>query len=231
MQNRSFQELEEKIEYSFKNKLNLKMALSHPSLKQTVSYQFDYQRLEFLGDSVLSIIITKKLYNLYPNFDEGQLAQFRNHLISKDTICKAAKKIDLSVYIIMTNGEEKSSGRKNPNNIENCFEALIGGIYIDSDYILDSAEKFVLSLWQDFFKIYEQSDDPKTYLQIYSQSLGLGTPKYQLIKQEGSSHSPMFTVAVSLGNDQIASSHGNSIKEAQKNAAKELIAKLNINKD
>jgi ribonuclease-3 len=224
MKNIDFKTLEEKIQYSFNDKTYLEMALSHPSLKQTDSYKFDYQRLEFLGDSVLSIVITKRLYNLYADFNEGQLAQFRNYLISKDVIYKVAYKIDLQIYLIMTQGEEKSGGRENIGNLENSLEALIAAIYIDSDYSLLSVENFVLSHWQEFFESYNDFDDPKSYIQIYSQSLGLGVPIYNVIKQEGSSHSPIFRASVSLKNNLTANSSGKSIKEAQKNAAKNLIS-------
>jgi ribonuclease-3 len=218
----NFQKLQEKIKYRFKNELNLEMALSHPSLRQSKNYKFDYQRLEFLGDSVLNIVITKNLYNLYPNFTEGQLAQFRNYLISKPVIYKAAQKIDLHSYIIMTKGEEKSGGRQNISNIENTLEALIGAIYVDSQVFIDAAENFILNLWEEFFGLYAESDDPKTYIQNYSQSLGLGTPKYELVKQEGTSHSPTFTVSVKLDNGKRMNGCGHSIKEAQKDAARKL---------
>ena len=222
MTNHILNELEEKIHYRFQNLEYLEMAMSHPSLKQSPGYKFNSERLEFLGDSVLNIVITKTLYKLYSNFDEGRLAQFRNYLVSKDIIVKAAKKIDLQLYIIMSQGEEKSGGRSNVNNIENSFEALIGAIYIDSDYSIEDTEKFVLKIWQEFFDSYDQSDDPKTYIQNYSQSMGFGTPKYNLIKQEGSPHSPIFTVSIALNNELSSIGSGQSLKEAQKNAARRL---------
>jgi ribonuclease-3 len=193
----NFQKLEETIKYKFKNELNLEMALSHPSLRQSKNYKFDYQRLEFLGDSVLNLVITKNLYNLYPNFTEGQLAQFRNYLISQPVIYKAASKINLHTYIIMTKGEEKSGGRQNISNIENTLEALIGAIYVDSQSVVDATENFILNLWEEFLGLYAESDDPKTYIQNYSQSLGFGTPKYELAKQEGPPHSPILQYMLS----------------------------------
>ena len=222
MGSKFFQELELKIDYSFQDSSYLEMALSHPSLKQTIDYKFDYQRLEFLGDSVLSLVITKKLYNLYPDYDEGQLAQIRNYLISKNTIYKAACKIDLPLYIIMTKGEEKSGGRNNISNIENSLEALIAAIYIDSNYSITNIEKFILRIWEEFFNSYDESDDPKTYIQNYSQSLGFGVPIYAIVNQTGSAHSPIFTVSVTLENNLFAQGSGPSIKEAQKDAARKI---------
>ena len=119
----SFNELENKIGYKFNQLSLLEESLSHSSLRQNKKqYKFDYEKLEFFGDSILSFVITEKLYNEYTSLNEGELAKFRNYLISKDIIVQAANSINLSQYIIMTDGEEKVGGRINVNNIENAME-------------------------------------------------------------------------------------------------------------
>lgn len=218
----NFQKLQKIINYKFNHEVNLETALTHPSLKQTKYYKFDYQRLEFLGDSVLNIVITKYLYSTYPDLKEGQLAQFRNNLISKNIIYKAACKINIDEYIIMTEGEEKSGGRTNINNIEDTFEALIGAIFVDSQYSIIEAENFILNLWKGFFKSYNHDDDAKTFIQNYSQSKGFGTPNYRLMKQEGPIHSPTFYISLVLNNEFRSTGLGKSIKAAQKEAAENM---------
>jgi ribonuclease-3 len=122
----------------------------------------------------------------------------------------------------MTKGEEKSGGRNNISNIENSLEALIAAIYIDSNYSITNIEKFILRIWEEFFNSYDESDDPKTYIQNYSQSLGFGVPIYEIVNQTGSAHSPIFTVSVTLENNLFAQGSGPSIKEAQKDAARKI---------
>jgi len=217
--------LERSINYRFKDLDLLQEALSHPSLKQHESdWKKTYERFEILGDAILGFLITEILFKEYEDSDEGEIAKLKAHLVSKDTICRVAEKINLSDFIIMTKGEEESGGKSNPNNVENAMEALIGSIYLDG--AMDEVRVIVKNLWSEFFHNFDlRSIDPKTSLQEWSQANKYGTPKYSVISKEGVAHMPFFRVCVTVGSyKQIGTGH--SIKEAEKLAAKELLNQL-----
>lgn len=216
--------LEQDIGYSFNNKDFLLEALSHPSLKQhTLKYgiQKNYERLELLGDTIISFVITEILFKNFSTYDEGKLAKIRAYLVCKELLCKVAAKINLSDYIIMTYGEELLGGRQNPNNIENTMEALIAAIYLDSN--IDTIKKIIYDLWHEFIDIIDLADyDPKSTLQELAQRKGTKKPVYQVIKREGSPHSSIFTVLVQMDEYQQTGT-GHSVKEAEKAAARKLM--------
>lgn len=220
--------LETILEYKFKNKDLLIEALSHPSLKQhsTNKKNKDYERLEFLGDAILNFVISKILFENFANYNEGNLAKTRSYLVCKETICLVANKLNLSHYIIMTHGEESSGGRENQNNIENTMEALIAAIYLDSNIAIVSV--IVQRLWANFITTKNFTNyDPKTTLQEWAQHNHNHIPSYKVIKREGSAHLSTFTVLVQTKDyEQIGT--GSSIKEAEKNAARELLHQLNL---
>ena len=224
----SFNELEKLLGYNFKNKELLMEALSHPSLKQHHEYKVDkdYERLEFLGDAVLNLIITEILFNNFANYNEGNLARTRSYLVCKETVCAVGVKLALKDCIIMTRGEEIAGGRDNPNNIENATEALIAAIYLDSS--IETVRAIIQKLWAEFINVKDLRDyDPKTALQEWTQSREYNLPIYQVIKREGVAHSSIFTVLVKVkDHEQIGIGH--SIKEAEKNAARNLIHRLKI---
>lgn len=218
-------QLEKLLDYQFKNLDLVHEALSHPSLKQHESkWRKDYERFEMLGDAILGFLITEILFNKYKKSEEGNLAKIKAYLVSKDTICRVAGKINLANFIIMTKGEEVSGGRLNPGNIENTMEALIGAVYLDSN--IDSARIVVTKLWSEFLHDFDINQmDPKTSLQEWSQSHKYGMPHYDILSQDGPVHMPSFTVRVSSGPHKEIG-HGNSIKYAQKDAAKKLLDKV-----
>jgi ribonuclease III len=161
--------LEQAVNYNFDNKDLLFEALSHPSLKQHDNLHKNYERLEFLGDAIISFIITEMLFKEFFVHDEGTLAKIRAYLVSKELLCKVADKINLADYIIMTHGEQALGGRKNPNNIENTMEALIAAIYLDSN--LTVTQKIIVNLWGEFISVKNLADyDPKSTLQELAQS-------------------------------------------------------------
>lgn len=229
MEKEHIEKLESIIQYCFKNKNLLIEALSHPSLKQCYFYKKeihkDYERLELLGDAIISFVITELLFHNYSSYNEGQLAKLRSFLICKDTLCKIAFKINLPEFIIMTKGEEISGGRSNYNNIENAMEALISAIYLDSN--INQVKLIISNLWQEF--LFEENlydIDPKSTLQEWAQSKGYNKPSYKVLKKEGLPHSPLFTVVVVVKNYQQLGK-GNSIKIAEKLAAQNLLLLLN----
>lgn len=216
-------QLEHLINYQFRDQHWLIEALSHPSLKQHHLRQTsdNYQRLELLGDAVLGFIITEFLFKNFTSYDEGQLARFKATLVCKDTLCKVAQAVCLAEYLIMTHGEELSGGRTNPNNLENCLEAVIGAVYLDSD--INHTRIFIKTLWQQFLANLDINyTDPKTTLQEWSQNLGHVKPLYQIIDRCGPAHLPLFTVSVQVQSYK-QTGQGKSVKLAEKQAAEKLL--------
>jgi ribonuclease III len=224
--------LENSLNYVFKDKDLLLQSLSHPSLnhsQNTKKLILDYERFELLGDAILNFVITEILFLNYKNFNEGKLAKIRATLVCKDTICKIAANIDLASYIIMTEGEETSGGRKNANNIENAMEAVLAAIYLDSD--IETVKKIILSHWHTLLtNSHSVTTDPKTALQEWSQEQFHLIPEYKVIEKTGPAHSPFFIVNVEV-KPYSATGTGHSIKAAEKDAAKNILDKIDIKKN
>ncbi len=216
---------EKLINYHFQNQNLLLEALSHPSLKQYGAiFTKNYERLEILGDSILGFVVTEMLFNKDKNSPESDIAKKKAYLVSKNIICLVANKINLADFIIMTEGEEKTGGRINSNNVENTMEAVIAAIYLDSDF--NRIKEIVNNLWFDFLNDFDlKKMDPKTSLQEWSQCNKHGMPIYEVVKQEGPSHLPIFTILVTVGS-YFAQASDNSIKNAEKLAAKKLLDKI-----
>lgn len=212
-------ELEKIINYEFKNKLLIKEALTHPSISNQDNIKvYNYERLEFLGDSVLSLVISELLLNKFPNYKEGQLAKKRSFLVSGDMIVKFTSSIEIGNYIFMSKGEEKEGGRSNPSNIENAIESLIGAIYMDGG--IKSAKSFIELYWLEPLESKEvEFENPKTILQEWLQSRNYSLPSYKIIDSEGSDHSPMFKLELIVEGFQPVYSYGASKKKAEKLAA------------
>lgn len=219
-----FFKLENSLNYKFKNIDLLKNALSHPSLKQVDNLEGNYERLEFLGDSILGFLTTEMIFNKFTDCTEGILAKIKASAVSRDVIVKVANTINLTDYIMMSRGEENCGGRTNINNIENCMEAILAAIYLDSD--INQVHKIVNILWsQHIENINFHESDPKTSLQEMLQSKGFLAPTYEVVNQEGLVHNPIFTVKVTAGTHSNTGM-GKSIKEAEKNAAKKVLKTL-----
>lgn len=222
--NNNFTKLEESLNYKFKNTLLLKEALSHPSLKQIDDTKTNYERFELLGDSILGFLVTEMIFNRFNDYNEGDLAKIKAHVVSHDILVKIANKLNLADYIIMTNGEENSGGRTNSNNAEDALEALIAAIYLDSN--IEQTRTLVNNLWTDYIENVDPSmANPKSYLQEWLQDKTRTMPIYEVIKQDGPVHAPIFTVQVTADN-QSETGSGTSIKEAEKKAALKILKKL-----
>lgn len=224
--------LQKILEYHFNDIALLKEALSHPSLHGDHKFLGkDYERLEFLGDAVVNVIVTDILYHKFKSYTEGDLAKMRSYFISKEFMVKVAHDIELFNYMIVGSSEESAGGRRNPNNLENVLEAIIGAIYLDGG--LKNAYSMVLKFWKKFITPdVLVSQDPKTHLQEMIQELGRPIPKYNVVEKSGPSHSPEFTVECVVESMEVSNGHGKSIKAAEKEAAIkmiEYIKKNNIN--
>ena len=205
--------LEKKLEIKFKNTDLLIKALTHKSFNS----KDNNEKIEFLGDRVLGLVIAKKLLEIYPDEKEGILDKKFASLVNKKTCLEIAKKIELDKYILTFNPKNKKIKIEDKVISDSC-EALIGAIYLDKGFI--TVEKFILELWEN--KINESVITPidaKTKLQELSLKKFKKLPIYKLISNTGPRHKPIFKIAVKLENTKFFTAEGNSKKNAEQNAA------------
>lgn len=205
----------EKISYQFKKEALLNEALTHPSFSK--KNQSNYQRLEFLGDAVLGLVIAEILIRKYPDATEGELSKRQAYLVCGDVLYQVALKIQISEAIKFSEGEKAIGGATNKRNLENAVEALIGAIYLDSN--LENAKEFITRHWQEIIDENTQTPkDPVSNLQEIIQSKSKKLPIYEIIQIGGNSHQPIFEAVVKFDDKEFKAT-GSSKKEAQKNAA------------
>jgi len=214
--------LAKKIGVSFKEISLLQQAVTHRSyLNENRSYELDHnERLEFLGDAVLELIVTQYLYGNFSN-PEGELTSWRSALVNGEMLAKVAQEIGVEKYLMMSRGEAKDVGRARQYLLANALEAIIGAIYLDQGY--DVAKEFVLSkVVVNLKEILEKKLylDPKSYFQEKAQESNKLTPSYRVMKEWGPDHDKHFVVGVFLGNELVAEGEGNSKQEAQREAAR-----------
>ena len=209
----NYQTLEKKIKVFFKNKNLLIQSLTHKSYNKEINNE----KLEFLGDRVLGLVIAKKLLEIYPDEKEGILDKKFASLVNKKTCLQIAKKINLNKYILTLDVKKKRNIIED-KVMSDCCEALIGSIYLDRGY--SSVEKFILELWSDNIKdsIITQID-AKTKLQEFSLKRFKKLPIYKLVSNTGPRHKPLFKVGVKLIDTKFYFAEGNSKKDAEQNAA------------
>ncbi len=215
--------LQKNIDYSFNNIDLLKQALTHRSVGKQ-----NNERLEFLGDSVLGSIISRELYQRFPSIDEGQLSRLRSHMVRGQTLAKLAKQINLSEQLILGQGELKSGGFRRESIQADAFEAVLGAIFLDSDYL--TVNKVILKLYKELLDEANPDDshkDFKTQLQEALQKRGSDLPQYDLIKTSGKDHNAVFYVRCSLTNENIkVENSSKSIKRAEQACAEALLVML-----
>lgn len=208
--------LQEKIGYQFKDIDLLKGALTHSSS----SGNFSNERLEFLGDRVLGLTISEYLYHNFIE-EEGCLAKRLNFWVSRKSCADIAKKIDLGSSLFISQSEESNGGRKKDNILGNACEALIAAIYIDGGF--ESAREVILTLWHELLVTPTQVIDNKSALQEWTQSLGLGLPKYEVVNRSGTDHAPIFTVKVFVPTKGDTMATGKNKRLAEHEAAKKFL--------
>jgi len=223
---KDLQEFEEIIEVKFDNKDLLKQALTHRSfLNENKNLRGGHnERLEFLGDAVLELVITDYLYNEYPEKNEGDLTSVRSALVNAQTCAEVAKKININDYLLLSKGEAKDVGRARQYILANALEAIIGAIYIDLGY--EKAKDFILRYiapMTDQIVKEELWVDAKSKFQEKSQDVVGVTPSYKTIKEVGPDHGKKFTVGVFIGEEMIAEGEGDSKQDAEQSAALEAL--------
>lgn len=218
--------LEERIGYVFNNKKLLKTALSHSSyVNESNSLRaMDNERLEFLGDAVLELVISEYIYLNNPDWNEGKMTKKRAAMVCEESLFSSAENIGLGDYLFLGKGEAITGGRKRPSLLSDAFESLIAAIFLDGG--IDNAKKFVYEFIIDIYKENFVSGDYKSALQEYVQGKHAGKIVYELVKEEGPDHDRTFTYSVYVGEKKLATESGNSKKTAQRNAAAAALAKL-----
>lgn len=212
------------LDYQFKQLNLLELALTHRSY----SADRNNERLEFLGDSVLNLVISQHIYQRRPGADEGELSRTRASLVKQEALAGVARDISLGDYIYLGGGELKSGGFRRSSILSDTLEAVIGAICLDSGF--GSAQNTVLFLYRDYLRMLPDTDTPKdakTQLQEYLQSRQLGLPEYTVTKTTGKSHDQTFTVTCCIASLQLQNSgEGSSRKKAEQNAADRTLDQL-----
>ena len=213
-------ELERSLDYRFENKNLIIEALTHKSYKKP----YNNERLEFLGDAVIDLIVGEYLFKKFPNVDEGELSKLRASLVNEKGLEKLSKKLDLGKYIFISLAEENNKGREKASLLSNAFEAVMGAIYLESG--LEKVKKIVLKLLEE---VYPKIDlktvfkDYKTTLQELTQAHFGTTPDYTLIGSFGPDHKKEFEIEVSVKDRKLAVAKGKSKKDAQQKAAQKAL--------
>ena len=217
----TLKELQKKIKIKFKNVSNLKKAITHKSYDSTNNYE----KLEFLGDRILGLIISKKLLEIYPDEKEGALDKKLASLVNKNRCYEIGKFLNLDKYIFT--GNKKKNSKIVNKIISDCVEALIGAVYYEKGFNI--TEKFILDMWKNLI---DESKitfvDAKTKLQEYSLKKFKKLPTYKLISHTGPKHKPVFRIAVRLKDSKFIEGIGNSKKKAEQSAASLYLKNLNL---
>ena len=213
--------LQEKLGYLFREEALLRLALTHPSVAHESSGSTPHnQRLEFLGDSVLGLVLTRELYEKFPELGEGTLTKARAQMVNQRTLAAEAERLGLGDHLVLSRGEENSGGRKRPSALADAYEAILGAIFLDGGYT--SAEEFILRSFRDAFGELNQVpnlDNPKGELQELLQARSSEAPSYELTSFSGPDHDRVFECAVWHHGVELGRGQGKSKKQAESHAA------------
>ncbi len=209
----------------FKDPALYQSALIHRSYCNEHPGSVSNERLEFLGDSVLSLIISERLYRLYPGQPEGELTARRSLLVQTTTLATKAKELHLDDQLLLSKGEQELGGRQNTGLLANTFEAVLGALYLDSG--LEVCREYLNTIFlEEEIMAVKEIKDPKSLLQELIQAQGEGTPIYNLLESSGPDHAKSFTVGVSISGKQISTGSGPSKQKAETEAAKSALSML-----
>ncbi len=225
-------ELERRLGYRFQNRDLLVQSLKHRSYLGTTgeARHAANERMEFLGDAVLDLIVSEYIYRRDENANEGKLTQIKCSIVSGRMLAKISEEIGIGEFILLSEGEAKAGGRHRNSILEDAFEAVLGAIYLDGG--IGAAETF---LHQIVLKQFDQLDmlepysNNKSELLEWAQNAGLGAPRYNVLQEEGPEHNKLFHIEVEVGGRRLAVGQGHSKKQAEQNAAKYAIEWLQQN--
>lgn len=223
------QQLEKLLEHTFRDRSLLAQALTHPSYLHEVSEGDggDYQRLEFLGDAVLGLLLAEMLYVRYPDWDEGALSQLRSRLAGQDVLADRARRLGIGGFVMLGRGEEQTAGREKDSILADILEALIAALYRDGG--LQAARSLVAGLFDELAAAPELlvlGRDSKSELQEYLSSHDSSPPEYRLVEESGPPHDRLFRFQVLVDGRVVGAGQGKSKKIAQQAAAAEALGTL-----
>jgi ribonuclease-3 len=225
--------LEGKIGHVFAEQALLERALTHISAVSGAAPQnrsSSYQRLEFLGDHVLGLVVSEMLYRAYPRANEGELSQRLADLVRKETCAEVGREMDLGAELKLGSSESHAGGRARVTILGDACEALIGAVFVDGGY--EAAQKMIERFWKDRMdRPLRSLRDSKTMLQEWAQARGLPTPSYREVERTGPHHDPVFRVAVLLPEREPAEGRGRSKRAAEQAAAAALLAREGVRAD
>lgn len=223
---RKFAELETALGYRFKSQDLLLRALTHASTRANGSRN-DNERLEFLGDRVLGLVMAERLLEAFPEAAEGDLAKRFNRLVKGETCAAIGQAIGLGQHLVLSESEAGSGGRTKATILADAVEALLGAVFLDSGF--DKARAVVLNLWQNRMADMPQiAADPKSALQEWAQGQGLELPRYVEVARSGPDHAPRFVAEVRINGCKPARGEGNSKRSAEQAAASALLAREGV---
>jgi len=208
-----------KLESYFENKNLYELALTHKSwVNEHPRVRESNERLEFLGDAVLEFVVSKELYQRFPDKEEGYLTALRANLVNTINLSEVAKTLNLGAKLYLSKGEEETGGRENPSLLANTVEAIIGALFLDKgvNTLLSGIEE----------KLAKPLKDPKSLLQEYIQAKGEKAPQYEVVEEVGPDHEKWFTIKVTSNGKALAKGEGRSKSEAAQEAAKEALKNI-----
>ncbi len=220
---------EKSIGYGFRNKFLLNQALTHKSYanEKNMERSSDNERLEFLGDSVLGVIISHTLYNEYPGEDEGILTRYKSQLVSGETLARIAKEMGMGEYVLLGKGEEASGGRKHISNLMCALEAIIGAIFLDGG--LKASHSFIIRVFRSEIQLVKEGKGAKDYKSIFQQIVlkkFKTTPSYKILSEIGPDHKKHFIVEAVVSGKRYGIGSGLNKKSAEQLSAKEALSAL-----
>jgi ribonuclease-3 len=222
--------LEASLGLRFKDRGLLRQALVHRSYlnEQGGSHHDSYERMEFLGDAVLELVISTELYCRLPRLTEGELTKGRAALVCRESLAQVAQRLRLGDYLLLGKGEESTGGRERDSILAAAFESLVAAVYLDQGQ--ERARQFILQVMdkelQDFCQQGAPPDNPKSRLQEFLQAAGVASPHYQTVSKEGPDHTPVFTVEVLKEDEVIGTGQGSKKSDAERAAARDALRRL-----
>ncbi len=220
--------LEQALQYRIRNADLFVQALVHRSyLQQTNQHGESNERLEFLGDSILNLIVGEYLYRHFPSADEGELTKVRSRLVNRKALVAYSKSVNLSKFILMSHSAQQSMGKGSDTIVADTYEAIIAAVYLDGGF--DAAKKFVERQLVEALQnrtVITSDENYKSMLLEFAQAHGLGVPRYTIVKEEGPDHDRTFTVEVSLNGKKSGTGTGKNKKEAEQLAASRALERL-----
>jgi ribonuclease-3 len=224
---RKVSDLEKRLGYRFKDRALFKRALTHASVRSSKTAIPDNERLEFIGDRVLGLVVAEMLHEGLPSASEGELARRYNRLVRGAACTTVARQIGLGPHLVLSESEAESGGREKDTILADAMEALLGAIFIEAGF--ETARRVVRALWgSQFQELAEMPSDPKSALQEWAQARGLDLPEYVEVSRIGPDHAPKFVAEVRIKGRKPARGEGSTKRQAEQAAARALLAREGV---